>query len=216
MLQLADNIELEGYEPFDKDWGTGSSGQLDEPSPFPRINAWRKQFLETPLTVSHDRAILWTEKLKKNKDKPHIIRCAEAFAHVLVNVPIEIGKYELILGNMAAPPRSAPIFPEFSYEWLINEMENEPFEERKGDRFLITAKTKKALKGLQKFWENETVHDYAKSLMDEDALKGTGAYGKGIYLLGNYFFGGVGHTSPRYEMVFEKRPKRPRAHARKS
>jgi len=204
MLQLADNIELEGYEPFDKDWGTGSSGQLDEPSPFPRINAWRKQFLETPLTVSHDRAILWTEKLKKNKDKPHIIRCAEAFAHVLVNVPIEIGKYELILGNMAAPPRSAPIFPEFSYEWLINEMENEPFEERKGDRFLITAKTKKALKGLQKFWENETVHDYAKSLMDEDALKGTGAYGKGIYLLGNYFFGGVGHTSPRYEMVFEK------------
>lgn len=204
MLQLADDIKLEGYEPYDKDWGTGSSGQLDEPSPFPRINAWRKQFLETPLSVSHDRAILWTEKFKENKDKPHNIRCAEAFAHVLKNVPIEIGKYELILGNMAAPPRSAPIFPEFSYEWLIHEMENEPFEARKGDRFLITDETKTALKGIQEFWKKQTVHDYAKSLMDEDTLKGTGSYGKGVYLLGNYFFGGVGHTSPRYELIYEK------------
>jgi len=204
MLQVAEDIKLEGYEPYDKDWGTGSSGQLDEPSPFSRINAWRKQFIETPLSVSPDRAILWTEKFKENKDKPHNIRCAEAFAHVLENVPIEIGKYELILGNMAAPPRSAPIFPEFSYEWLVHEMESEPFEQRKGDRFLITDETKNALKGIQEFWKKETVHDYAKSLMDEDTLKGTASYGKGVYLLGNYFFGGVGHTSPRYELIYEK------------
>ena len=40
--------------------------------------------------------------------------------------------------------------------------------------------------------------------MPETALKGTGAYGKGVYLLGNYFFGGVGHTSARYELIFQK------------
>ena len=209
MVELAkkytlEEYTLEGVEPFDKDWEAGLSGQLDEPSPFPRINAWRKQFFETPMSLSHERAVLWTEKLKENKSKPFHIRCAEAFTHVLKNVSIQIGKYQLILGNMAAPPRGAPVFPEFSYEWFINEMENEPFEERKVSRFLTTDKTKKALKGIQDFWKDETVHDYAKSMMDEDVLKGTGAYGKGIYLLGNYWFGGVGHTSPRYSLVFEK------------
>ncbi len=203
MQQAAERINLEGIEPYDKDWGTGTSGQMENPSPFPRINAWRREFLRTPLTISPDRAVLWTRQLQKNKGKPLIVRNAEALAYTLRKVPIEIGKYELILGNMGAPPRSAPVFPEFSYEWLIHEMENEPFEKRKGDRFLISAETKKALKRIRGFWKNETVHDYAKSLMSEEELKGTGAYGKGVYLLGNYFFGGVGHVSPRYEMVFE-------------
>ncbi|MCF8130347.1 MAG: formate C-acetyltransferase/glycerol dehydratase family glycyl radical enzyme [Deltaproteobacteria bacterium] len=204
MQQTAKKIEIKGCETYDKDWGTGTSGQAENPSPFPRINAWRKQFLDTPLRISPDRAVLWTRKLQKNKGKPHIVRNAEAFAHVLENVPIEIGKYELLLGNMAAPPRTAPVYPEFSYEWLIHEMENEPFEKRDGDRFLIDEEAKKSLKRLRSFWKNETVHDYAKSLMTEEELKGTGAYGKGVYLLGNYFFGGVGHVSPSYEMVFEK------------
>jgi pyruvate formate-lyase/glycerol dehydratase family glycyl radical enzyme len=202
MLAPAEKLFTEGYEPYDKDWGAGTSGQVDDPSPFSRINAWRKQFLKTPLKVSHDRAVLWTEKMRENKGKPRILRNAEALAHVLADVPIEIGNYELILGNMAAPPRTAPVFPEFSYEWLIHEMENEPFEKRDGDRFLITDETKDALKGLQEFWVQETVHDYAQSLMSGEELKGTGAYGKGVYLLGNYFFGGVGHVSPRYEMIF--------------
>jgi len=195
---------LEGFDPVTKDYGTGSSGLEENPSPFPRINAWRKLFLDTPLTISAERALLWTEKLKENRNKPHTIRCAECFRHVLENVSIQIGPYELIAGNMAAPPRCAPVFPEFSYAWLINEMEAQPFEQRASDRFLISEETKRQLRDIQDFWKDETVHDLAKSLMPETALKGTGAYGKGVYLLGNYFFGGVGHTSARYELIFQK------------
>jgi formate C-acetyltransferase len=200
----AEKVVLEGYDPYDMDYGTGVSGMAEDTSPFPRINAWRKQFISTPLTISADRAILWTEKLKENSNKPHIIRCAESFAHVLKNVPIEIGKYELVAGNMAAAPRCAPIFPEFSYEWLLDEMDNQPFEKRAGDRFLITEETKQQLRDLREFWKNETVHDLAKAHMPETVLKGTGTYGKAIYLLGNYFYGGVGHTSARYELIYEK------------
>ncbi|MDY0261629.1 formate C-acetyltransferase/glycerol dehydratase family glycyl radical enzyme [Syntrophotalea acetylenica] len=196
-------VTLEGYDPYDKDYGTGTSGLEENPSPFARINAWRQQFLDTPLGVSAERAVLWTEKFKENSNKPHIIRCAECFAHVLKNVSIEIGKYELVAGNMAAPPRCAPVFPEFSYEWLVEEMDNKPFEKRPGDRFLITEETKQQLRDIREFWKNRTVHDLAKSLMPATALKGTGSYGKGIYLLGNYFFGGVGHTSARYEKIYE-------------
>ncbi len=207
MSQVAPSVQknsviLKGYDPIDQDYGTGTSGLTETPSPFVRINAWRKQFLDTPLSISAERALLWTEKLQENKNKPYIIRCAECFRHVLQQISIQIGPYELIAGNMAAPPRCAPVFPEFSYEWLVDEMENQPFEERKGDRFLISDETKKQLKGIREFWKNETVHDLAKAIMPETALKGTGAYGKGVYLLGNYFFGGIGHTSARYEKIY--------------
>ena len=65
--------------------------------------------------------------MKTNENKPYIIRCAEAFANVMENVPIQIGPYELLLGNMAAPPRSAPFFPEFpmnswSTRWITNRL----------------------------------------------------------------------------------------------
>ncbi len=183
MQKTAEKKMVQGSGPYDKDWGTGTSGQTENPSPFPRINAWRKQFLNTPLRISADRAMLWTGMLQKNKGKPRIVRNAEPFAHVLKNVPIEIGTYELLLGNMAAPPRTAPVFPEFSYEWLIHEMENAPFEKRDGDRFLIDEEAKKCLKRLRGFWKNETVHDYAKSLMTEGELKGTGAYGRKMGVL---------------------------------
>jgi len=203
-LKNLGRVVLEGYDPYDKDYGTGSSGLEENPSPFPRINAWRKQFIETPLSVSADRAVLWTEKMKENSNKPHIIRNAECFSHVLKNIPIEIGKYELIAGNMAAPPRCAPIFPEFSYEWLVEEMDNKPFEKRPGDRFMITEETKQQLRDLREYWKDNTVHDYAKAIMPATALKGEGTYGKAIYLLGNYFFGGVGHTCIRFQLLFEK------------
>ena len=193
-----------GVVPFDHEWGTGNSGtSSDDTSPYSRINAWKKEYLATPLTMDHQRAVCWTESMETSKGKPQVVRNAMALVNVLENVDIHIGKYELILGNMAAPPRCAPVFPEFSFDWFIDEMENAPFNERPGDRFLYTKETEKALNGLHEFWKGNTVHDYAKSHMSEDELKGTGCYGKGIYLVGNYFFGGVGHTSPRYEMLFE-------------
>lgn len=192
-----------GIEPYNKDWGTGKSGMgTEDTSPFPRMNAWRQQYLNTPLTLDHERAVLWTETLENTVGEPHIIRCAKALNNVLKNIAIHIGKYELILGNMAAPPRCAPSYPEFSFDWFIEEMENAPFNKRDGDRFLYTEETEEALKGIHDYWKGNTVHDLAKNLMTEEELKGTGAYGKAVYLMGNYFFGGIGHTSPYYEKVF--------------
>jgi formate C-acetyltransferase len=193
-----------GIKPYNEDWGTGVSGMdAETASPFERIRNWRKEFLDTPLTLDEERAVLWTEALKGNEDKPQIIRNAEALAYVLDNIQIHIGDYELILGNMAAPPRCAPVFPEFSYEWMLDELENAPFNERDGDRFEYNEKTKENLMSLAKFWKDQTVHDLAKNLMSEEELKGTGGYGKGVYLLGNYFYGGVGHCSPRYEKLLD-------------
>src|SRR6056297_2261786 len=141
-----------GIKPYNEDWGTGVSGMdAETASPFERIRNWRKEFLDTPLTLDEERAMLWTEALKGNEDKPQIIRNAEALAYVLDNIQIHIGDYELILGNMAAPPRCAPVFPEFSYEWMLDELENAPFNERDGDRFEYNEKNKENLMSLAEF-----------------------------------------------------------------
>lgn len=190
-----------GLEPVDKDWGTGKSGMGDgDFSPFARINRLRKEFLDTPHTIDEKRAVIWTETLKGNAGKPHIIRCAEAFREVLKNVPIRLNE-NLILGDPAAPPRSAPVFPEFSYDWFIQEFDSAPFNQRKGDRFDYTPEVEQTLKSLYPYWKDNTVHDLAKSMMTDEELKGEAAYGKGLFLPGNYFFGGVGHCSPRFELV---------------
>lgn len=197
------NTMLEyGVEPVDKDWGTGKSG-LGEGnfSPYPRMNQLRKEFLDTPHTIDEKRAVIWTEAMKNNIEKPHIVRCSEAFREVLKNVPIFINN-NLVLGDMAAPPRCAPVFPEFSYDWFIDEFDNAPFNERPGDRFEYTKETEEALRSIQSYWHGNTVHDLAKSLMTDEELKGEATYGKALFFAGNYFFGGVGHCSPRFELLF--------------
>ncbi|NMB40617.1 MAG: formate C-acetyltransferase/glycerol dehydratase family glycyl radical enzyme [Firmicutes bacterium] len=199
------NTMLEyGVEPFDQDWGTGKSGMGDGNfSPYPRINKLRKIFLDTPHTIDEKRAVIWTETLKNNVEKPYIVRCAEAFREVLRRVPLYINE-NLILGDMAAPPRSAPVFPEFSYDWFVEEFDSAPFNERDGDRFEYTKETEEILKSLHPYWKGRTVHDLAKSLMTDEELKGEATYGKALFFPGNYFFGGVGHCSPRFELLFEK------------
>lgn len=200
-MAIAKTMLEYGLEPFDNDWGTGTSGMGDGNfSPFARINKLRKEFLDTPHTIDENRAVIWTETMKNNVEKPYIVRCAEAFREVLREVPIYIND-NLILGDMAAPPRSAPVFPEFSYDWFIDEFDNAPFNKRDGDRFEYTKETEEALRAIHPYWKNNTVHDLAKSLMTDDELKGEAAYGKGLFLPGNYFFGGIGHCSPRFEML---------------
>ena len=94
-----------GLEPVEKDWGTGKSGMGDGNfSPFERINRLRKEFLDTPHTIDDQRALIWTETMKGNLEKPYIVRCAEAFREVLKNVPIRIND-NLVFGEPAAPPR---------------------------------------------------------------------------------------------------------------
>lgn len=191
-------------EPYDKEWKPGESGMVEDPSPFERINAWRKEFLATEPEICPERALLWTEMMKETEGQPQIIRNAKALAHVLRNMTIYIGKHELIVGNQASKPRSAPVFPEISYEWFIKEMDEFPFEKRPGDRFNITEDTKEKLRAIAPYWKGRTTHDVAKGLMTEEILRAESAYGKGVFIGGNYFFTGVGHVCAYFPKVFEK------------
>jgi len=190
-----------GLEPFDKVWAVGESGRKKNPSPFPRVNRFRDFALNAEFTVDHERACLVTESYRKNEDKPQIIKCALALKHVLKNVSIKIHKDELIVGEMAAPIKSAPIFPEFSFDWVIDEMKNHPWKDRLHDNYYISKKSEKKLLSLDEYWKSRTVEEKITARLSEDEKKGTNL-GRGLYLLNLYMFGGVGHLQANYEKLF--------------
>ncbi|HZK44454.1 MAG TPA: formate C-acetyltransferase/glycerol dehydratase family glycyl radical enzyme [Syntrophomonadaceae bacterium] len=187
-------------EPYDKDWGVAANCMNDEPSPFPRMNRILKYFHNIDFSIDHERACLVTEVYKNNPDKPQAIKCAMALAHVLRNVSIKIHPYELIVGETAAPMKAAPIFPEFSYNWIMDEMKNFPFQDRELDQYNISEETQKQLLELADFWKGKTVEEQILSTASADELKGT-QVGRGVYLLNLYFYGGVGHVCANYELL---------------
>jgi len=204
MIKASNQEPIQVPEPPDKEWKPGESGMVENPSPFSRINKWRKEFLETVPEVCPERALLWTESMKETEGEPQIIRNAKALAKVLREMTIWIGKYELIVGNQASKPRAAPIFPEISFDWLLKEMEEFPLEKRPGDRFEISEDTKRKLKSIAEYWKGKTTHDVSKGLMTKEILRAESGYGKGVFLGGNYFFTGVGHVAAYFPKVFEK------------
>ena len=69
------------------------------------------------------RAKLITESYKETEDQPIITRRAKAFSHILHNIPIIIRDEELIVGSNSIAPRGCQTFPEFSYQWLEDELD---------------------------------------------------------------------------------------------
>ncbi|MFH2067292.1 MAG: formate C-acetyltransferase/glycerol dehydratase family glycyl radical enzyme [Pseudomonadota bacterium] len=188
-------------EPTEKDWGVGVNAMGDTNSPFPRVNRFRRFVIDSEFTVDHERACLVTEAYKKYSDSPQIIKCAQALAHVLRNVTIRILSDELIVGEMSAPMKAAPIFPEHSYAWVIDEMKNHPWEKRLHDNYYITKESRKKLFGIESFWKSQSINEKIVSMMSEDEKKGSNLE-RNLFLLNLYMFAGIGHLQLNYEKLF--------------
>ena len=72
--------------------------------------------------IESARAKLITESYKSTEDEPIITRRAKAFAHILHNIPIIIRDEELIVGSSTLAPRGCQTFPEYSFQWLEDEL----------------------------------------------------------------------------------------------
>lgn len=193
-----------GIEPIDKDWGVGGSAMWDDDSPYPRINRLRRRLTNgIYYTVDADRACLLTEAYQRFDGEVQIIKCAKSLAYIMENIPISIYDDELIVGNAGAPPNAGPIFPEFSIDWIINEIDNFPFMSREHDQYYSSKEADKRLKEIHPYWKGKTVSDRILNMMDEDEKKGTASVGKGVFLLLLYMYGGIGHVAPNYDYIFK-------------
>lgn len=169
---------------------------IDEIKKSPRIEKLVDHLFKEMPQIEADRAVLITEAYKQSEGKPIITRRAEAFEHILKNIPITIRPFELIVGSATKKPRSCQAFPEFSYKWLEEEFDT--VAARSADPFYISEETKKDLREAYKYWDGKTTSDLAFSYMSEGTKT---AMEHNIFTPGNYFYNGVGHVTVNYGEV---------------
>ncbi len=188
-------------EPYDKVWGVGVSGLTEDPSPFPRVNRLLKWTKHRDSTADSQRALIVTEGYRKYAHLPQNVKWGLILRDIFTNVRINIWPDELIVGELAAEPCSAPIYPEFSLDWVVREFRDNVMEARTNDRYIIDPQTKEDIYSIEPFWEHKTLGEaFEASLTPEER---DGSYlGKGINRCGLFVYAGVGHVCAHYEKLF--------------
>jgi len=124
---------------------------------FDRIEKLQERMNARIPTICPERAEIITKSFMQTEGEPIVIRRAKAFAEILDRMTVYIEPGMLIAGNQASASFAAPVFPEYSYEWVIDELDG--FEKRSGDYFIITEETKGRLRGLREYWAGKTHQD---------------------------------------------------------
>ena len=168
-------------------------GELTE-----RMNNFREELLNAKPMVCTERAILTTESYKEHADKPMVLRRALCLENILKNMSIFIEDDTIIAGNQASSNRSAPIFPEYAMDWVINELDE--FEKRDGDIFYITEESKEDLRGIGPFWEHKTLKDKGLARMPAESKI---FYDLGIIKAEGNITSGDAHIAVNYETVLK-------------
>ncbi len=136
-----------------------------------RIQKLREELVETIPEICSERAVIFTESMKKSEGQPIIKRRADSFYDVLDKMSIFVRDGELIVGNQASTTRGAPVFPEYSVDWIIGEFEGKPyhFQERPCDKFRYTEETKKKVLETIEYWKGKTLIENVWSQLPEEA-----------------------------------------------
>lgn len=122
-----------------------------------RVEKLRKATIDAKPSICGERGKIITESFKKTKGEPQVIRRAIAFKDILEKMSIIIDENELIAGNHGSCINAAPLFPEFSIDFLVNEIDE--FEKRPYDRFDIDEETKGVIREIAPFWKGQTHED---------------------------------------------------------
>jgi len=190
-------------EPFDKEWGIGVSGLEENPSPFPRVNRILHRLKATDNSADSQRALIYTEAMEKYAMYPQALKCAMAMRDILQKVEINIWPDELIVGELAAPPKHAPIYPEFSIDWLCDELVNSPLDKRTNDRYVIDEETIGKILSIQDRWRDKTVSESIIASYSDEEQKGS-HLGKSVIFDGLFIYAGIGHVCADYETLLRE------------
>ncbi|MDY6443011.1 glycyl radical protein [Enterococcus avium] len=130
------------------------------------MNEYRESVLNKKPYICAERALLATEAYKENQHQTNVMKRALMLKNILEKMSIYIEDETLIVGNQAASNKDAPIFPEYTMEFVLNELDL--FEKRDGDVFYITEKTKEDLRSIAPFWENNNLRAKAGCLLPDE------------------------------------------------
>ena len=164
-----------------------------------RMQAFREEVLDEKPYVDAERAVLATEAYEENKNQPRVMMRALMLKKILENMSIYIEDKTLIAGNQACKNRNAPVFPEYTLKFVIDELDL--FEKRDGDVFYITEETKEQLRSIAPFWENNNLRARGEALLPDEVsvFMETGEFG-----MEGKLNAGDAHLAVNYEKVLKE------------
>jgi pyruvate formate-lyase/glycerol dehydratase family glycyl radical enzyme len=136
-----------------------------------RTKRLHNEWLDITPSICPERARLFTESMRASEGQPIVLRRARAFARVLEQMSIYVRDGELIVGNQARKPRAAPVFPEYSVEWIRKEFEGDPYHtwERPNDVYEYDDETKHDILETMDYWRDKTVYRTVRDLIPDEA-----------------------------------------------
>ena len=132
----------------------------------PRMNQFREKVLNELPYIDATRAVLCTEAYQQNLHQSAVMKRALMLKNILEKMPIYIEDETLIVGNQASSNRDAPVFPEYTLEFIMNELDL--FEKRDGDVFYITEETKQQLRDIAPFWDYNNLRAKGTALLPDE------------------------------------------------
>ena len=142
-----------------------------------RMKSYREDVLNQKPYIDAGRAVIVTESYKRNLNQPNVMKRALMLKDILSQMEIYIEDQTIIVGNQACKNRAAPIFPEYTLEFVMNELDL--FEKRDGDVFYITEETKQQIRDIAPFWENNNLRSRGGAYLPKevDVYMETGFFG---------------------------------------
>ena len=123
-----------------------------------RVKKLRESALSKFPGVSVERGRLLTKAYKEHEGKSKYIVRAYAVKEILENMTIYIKDGELIVGNQSVDERTAPLFPEYAVDWIVDEIKAKGnFDHRDGDKFRIPEEEIPELLEICEWWRGKTL-----------------------------------------------------------
>ena len=164
-----------------------------------RMQAFREEVLDEKPYVDAERAVLATEAYKACLDQPPVMKRALMLKNILEKMTIYIEDKTLLAGNQATKNRNAPVFPEYTMKFIMDELDL--FEKRDGDVFYITEASKEQLRAVAPFWENNNLRARGEALLPDEVsvFMETGLFG-----MEGKLNAGDAHLAVNYERVLRE------------
>ncbi len=165
---------------------------------FERIARLQTKMNLEEATLCSERAKIITASFKQSEGQSMVIRKAQALKDILSEMSIYHEKDSLILGNQASRNFAAPVFPEYSIKWLVDELDE--LANRRGDYFNVSEEVKQDIRELAPYWLGKTHQDVVLSNLSELNKK---AEKQNVLHRGGISMSGDGHIIPNHEFLFE-------------
>ncbi len=165
----------------------------------PRMQNFREKLLDEKPYIDAQRALLATEAYQAHQNLPRDLVRAYMLKNILEKMSIYIEDETLLVGNQAQKNRNAPVFPEYTLDFILDELDL--FEKRDGDVFYITEQTKDEIRSIADFWNNNNLRARGLAYLPDEVsvFMETGVFG-----MEGKLNAGDAHLSVNYEKLLKE------------